>query len=516
MIKDGGNSLPHTSPGDTGERQHVASVIGEERPWSTVKASVLCWLIPATTARHTHHLRLRRVFASHVLAALLAVVLWIGMVAWSYSRIFDDVDPWAQCVGLLGEIIVELGRHPLGISAAIVGTVIGVEVGYVIAALTIMSWGAKDEPVRTVFANALRRLWLHSWHVVVAIVLLGPLFLAIETAQMDWWSDFNASLPPHPQWPGNVARNSQAWNDYTEARDEYNRMHSAAWDQQAPLRAWHVKYGDEMMGYICFAAATWILWALFRAIGAPRRTPPIERPPTCEKCGYNLIATPMEGRCPECGDPVVASLGPDVRPGTLWERRHEVGWWHAWWRCSVDVVLRPRKFGRQLKTRSCGTSHRLFLVLHLVPMFLIGAAGVILSYVAAEHRSPLAHEPVVVWAAAPAVGYLGTSCAFLAALSCASWVGIPYLPARERSLMSVALQAACYLAGFLTIWALIAAGTTVMILAQLDWFSGLSRRLLVDDELLVGVTWVLPNLLCLSLFGSQLWRVTEAARWANR
>jgi len=114
------------------------------------------------------------------------------------------------------------------------------------------------------------------------------------------------------------------------------------------------------------------------------------------------------------------------------------------------------------------------------------------------------------------VGYLGTSCVFLGVLLCASMIGIPYLPARERSLMSVALQAACYLGGFLTIWALAAAGTMVMIMAQLDWFTGLSNRLMVDDELLIVLAWLVPNFLCLLLFMWLLWRVTEAARYANR
>jgi hypothetical protein len=48
--------------------------------------------------------------------------------------------------------------------------------------------------------------------------------------------------------------------------------------------------------------------------------------PLCELCGYNLSVSPMEGRCPECGRPVLESLGPDVRTPTLWERRPQ--WWN--------------------------------------------------------------------------------------------------------------------------------------------------------------------------------------------
>lgn len=82
------------------------------------------------------------------------------------------------------------------------------------------------------------------------------------------------------------------------------------------------------------------LWRLSRAVRAVAiytRTSAVE--PTCEGCGYNLTGQPMEGRCPECGREVRASLdSAEARPGTRWQLRPG---WISWLATSREVLLRP-------------------------------------------------------------------------------------------------------------------------------------------------------------------------------
>ena len=97
----------------------------------------------------------------------------------------------------------------------------------------------------------------------------------------------------------------------------------------------------------------------------------------CDACGYNLTTIPMERRCPECGQPVIASLGPDARPGTMWQRRGELGRTVTWWRSFTRVILHPTEFGRQLQLVSPGMDDRRFLAWHLPLIYAIGMVGII-------------------------------------------------------------------------------------------------------------------------------------------
>jgi hypothetical protein len=57
----------------------------------------------------------------------------------------------------------------------------------------------------------------------------------------------------------------------------------------------------------------------------------------CESCGYPLTGLPVEGRCPECGEPVADSL-PQRRVGSPWQQRTGFA---AWWRTGRESLLRP-------------------------------------------------------------------------------------------------------------------------------------------------------------------------------
>ena len=64
----------------------------------------------------------------------------------------------------------------------------------------------------------------------------------------------------------------------------------------------------------------------------------------CPDCGYNLRGLPMV-RCPECGLSVEALI---AEPGIPWVRRHELGWFRAYWKTVWTVMFRSKRFAREI------------------------------------------------------------------------------------------------------------------------------------------------------------------------
>ncbi len=64
----------------------------------------------------------------------------------------------------------------------------------------------------------------------------------------------------------------------------------------------------------------------------------------CPDCGYNLRGLPAV-RCPECGLSVEALL---AEPGIPWVRRHELGWFRAYWKTVWTVTFRHKRFAREI------------------------------------------------------------------------------------------------------------------------------------------------------------------------
>ena len=71
----------------------------------------------------------------------------------------------------------------------------------------------------------------------------------------------------------------------------------------------------------------------------------IERDTDCIHCGYNLRGLGDDGRCPECGDAVAATLAAERRRGapadTRWlKRMREAGWCTVIaWIISLSLLL---------------------------------------------------------------------------------------------------------------------------------------------------------------------------------
>jgi hypothetical protein len=100
---------------------------------------------------------------------------------------------------------------------------------------------------------------------------------------------------------------------------------------------------------------------------------PAESDLLCEGCGYTLSGLPQSGNCPECGRPIVQSLGTH-RQYTEFEASPSV---RTFLRTSWRVLMRPTQFYRTLITRTSSAKARRFHEWH-------GTAAALLFGIAAH------------------------------------------------------------------------------------------------------------------------------------
>ena len=479
----------------------------------------------ATTARRTAGLALRWAFLAHVVAALAAVLLISVLVAWSESTPPVALDQIADRLGRLSrQLVRQYERFPGSMIAATASTIIGVELGFLLLTALITAWGARDEPVRASFVWALRQTWLHTAQVLPAILLVGCLSIAYGRASSAWWRSHSPVIVPRmvqPPSPGPAAT-TQALRDYQSQMEELNRKQQeyfqAQWDQIRRNRPAFVMYGGVLIGAACIGSIAWILWALFRAVGISRVTPPIARSPMCETCGYDLTAAAMDGRCPECGEPVAHSLAPEVRPGAIDEacrKRSRLG---ALGACAMDAIFYPRQFGRRIRLLSPTTEYRVLLAIELPILFVMGGAGMVLCIIAMNRGQLQPDDIETLSIVAPIVGGLTVLFCLFVAVGSASAVGAVHWIREKRNLMSGTIQVAAYASPYFLAWVAFAALTGALGLALDETYRELrrNRALGVDPEALAVIVWLGLNVIWLAGY---LWIVacgTAAARYANR
>ena len=228
-----------------------------ERRWPAMTVFVTAWLLPAMTARRTGHVSLMNAWLIHLLAALLTILLIMLLVAWAEPgrgvRHIDEA--FIEFVLMIDQIAEQFARHPYVWSAVLAGIILSIEIGHLLLAMLVMPWGAHDEPMRDSYRNAVRHTWLRTAHVLPCVLLVGTVAAVLYDLEAKWvYADPGRSL---------------------------------FWGTDPP---WYVAHTEACIVQAGFIAALWLLWGLFRAVGASRPTPPIERPPMCDVCGYNLPA----------------------------------------------------------------------------------------------------------------------------------------------------------------------------------------------------------------------------------
>jgi hypothetical protein len=461
----------------------------------------------------------------HFLAAFLSIAGVLVLIAASEVRgTLGIVSVYPELLDVLVDVIEAFRFRPWWTVPLAIGIILGVEAVFPAIALLVMPWGARDEPLRASYRNALRQTWLRTAHVIPCVILVGTLAVAYDRVETEWrnanpfpvWSP-----PPPPAMASDDPGYEQAMADYDATIQRYQAQlgqTQQAWNAWLNTQPWYIEYGPPLIVATGLVMALWMLWALLRAVGAQRQTAPIVRPPMCEACGYNLTTIPMESRCPECGEPVPASLGPTARSGTSWQRRREIGRWRAWWECSVAAVRHPRELGRQLPVTADGTDHRRFLALHLPVIFCITFASAAGAAVINAPTSDFREMLPIFLLAFSALGCLCVGGTVVFTLAGTIAIGVFESLRYRRNLLPGAMQVACYLGGYLTLWALFGGATAVIVFAMEEerWFHILEQMTGVYRDTLSTSTWLIPNLVWCVTYFVLLARGTAGTQYANR
>lgn len=410
---------------------------------------------------------------------------------------------------------------------------LGVEAAFLLLAAVAMPWGAHDESVRLSYRNALRRVWLHTGHVVACVactLLIGSLVHFLNLKAVGWqhanpmpdlWA---VRYPAPPTIPTTDANYKKAMDEYEEALElsaaKYQRASRdyAQWLLNRPWFARRVITGSLLIHTTHWMIA-WFLWALLRAIGAPRNVPIVDRPPLCDRCGYNLTTIPLERRCPECGHPVMDSLGPNARAGTIWQRRGTDGVVKAAWRTAWQAIVHPRDLGRSIQLATTDCAHRSFVASHLPLFWLVGAAGFLAFAFGVEGPGVLTDAPEILWIKCPVAGYAGAFGAVLMILVGALIVGLRHAPLARRNLMACSIQLACYLSTYLLAWLLFATTSGALFgfaVRQHYLFDKLGQFIRLPDATIAFLVWSMANVVWLIAYLVLLSRGTAAAYYANR
>ncbi len=490
-----------------------------ERRWSVWRAILAALFLPATTARRTTHLSLATAFAVHVVGVLLIVAIIFGA-----EPLYGITGPLT--VGrILYEFSISLTKFAHEVSAYpgwvwvnIVVISVGIEAFVALLALTIMSWGARDEPLRETYRHSLRTVLLRTVHAALIALCIATVAVSLARRERQWLRVYPPTPPTAPQAGSRVVGGpsvppptNQQWADYSR---EY-----AEWDAQRRLNEpWYLVQQELVLAHVVMACTAWFLWALLRGVGARHENRPIQRDPMCDTCGYNLLTISMDSRCPECGDAVQHSLGPDARPGTSWQRRRLIGRWQAWWDAAWTAPHRPDALGRRIRLFSPGKDHSVFLSLHLPVVFLIGAATPLSLYAIDEGMNPFVTAPEFAFVAGPMTGY--AACFFTIGLSLlsASVIGCVYSLREKRNLLSGAVQVSCYLSAFFTAWVLFAGANMIatVFFEKEGWADAVETLTGVNRILVTALSWLMPNCIIGLWYLTRVAKSTAATRYANR
>lgn len=480
------------------------------------------WLFPARTARRVANWSLPACWLLHVCIGLFGVILallaYIAMVQ-PPSDILRELEgwwnqwskiPWTMTFILLG-ILLYAGGIALGIAFA------------------VSAWGAvADERLRDSLRHSLRQTWIRTPHAVLIALCVGLFAGLLENAGREW--RLQNPDPPATVWPAYPMPPTMPSSDpnYTAAQKKYQKeMQEFQVKAMAATRAsrewravqpWYLRLKEPATIAVGAVGAAWWLAGLLAAVGTRRVVRASERSPLCLQCGYDLSHMSMESRCPECGQPVIESLGPLAQGGAEWERRHAVGAWRAWWRTWRAWGRNVTEFGRSLQLRSPHLDYRSFMLLHLPVVFLVGAAGMAFPVVA----NPGQAKPFDSWAIVLIVAFvfglactIGTTVIICATASLTGW----YFSLRSgRNLLPASVQISAYGAMYLLAWEIFGAFLfNGAVHLQVNGMYNLGRELTgIPLDVLFVLTCHIPNVICGLMFMWLVTKGTNAARFANK
>lgn len=483
-------------------------------------APFLAIVLPVRMAHRANTARRGLRIVMHITASLFLVGVCLLINTFHEWSISTNT-PFFDAMNLTIKMAVRQLWSPRFGPLWIILIIIGWEIGLRVLALVLMPWGARDERLRDSYRVALGGVWMHIGSAAWIVAFVAATFFVLEHEYRQHQNRFFAvhrPVPPQPPvMPVNMPGAAALWHDYMVAlshyRDQSLLLTQRCWEDMS----WFLRHWEEISITAGFIGAAFWVWLVLRTVAAPRKVAPIERPPLCEWCGYNLTTMSPDARCPECGAAVSASLGPSARSGTTCDR--------ATWRllptaavqCMMRSITDPQAIGRQLWTTRSAPGARRCLLLSLPAIAIIANVSVVAMILTLQNGSvdELGLYILVGFYFSIICTVTGIGGMLTSALIVGWWLGRSF----RRNLLSAAMQMACYLSGWLVVWAAVGATTTHLTIYGLD--GGIFRR--TSNQMAFGsegglalLVWAVPNITMLVAYQYLLYRGTLAARYANR
>jgi hypothetical protein len=491
---------------NTDEGQTVSTVLPEPaadaatppapRRWPAIYTLVTSWTLPATTTARTSHVSLVRAWVIHGFIVLAILATPFALDAWSDVR--RNGEPVSRFPGEFIErtatLVRDFQRKPVD-AVLFPGIAVGViEVVFLSVALAVCAFGAQDEHLPSSIRHALRRTWLHTPHVAVAILLAGLLIVELEALRWRMSNDrYEQYLVLHPRPtapPDSSDVESNAGESHQAAAQKYDqRRRQYAW---VDGRSWIEQREVALGTLIVLLTIVWFVSTLCRGISAPRFVQPQERQPLCRLCGYNLVGQPLASRCPECGAPVAGTLGEHATPGPPWQHRARIGHVRAFARTFTDGVRRPTESARKIGN-AAPRSHALrYFACNLTLCGML----VVANLMASHYLHLLSH-----YTTTPLEMTRDALLGLLCALALAAFAGFVALGSGlivrildQRNVLAWIGQSVAYGSGYLVLWT--AASGILALAVDTSWivWMELAPLIRVSAGSLQFAAWAIPNI----------------------
>lgn len=429
----------------------------------------------------------------------------------------------------INDTLDDLLRYRFANFYIVLGMAFWIEIAVLALAFLVFAWGGlTDERLGESYRHSLRQVWIRTPHGLLIIVLVCFSSILMKNAGNQWRRSHPE--PPSANWPTYPVPPSIPVSDpgYAAAQKQYKKdmqdfqkkaaVAGVDWQKWRAAQPWYLRNDQPIIVALGLVGTGWWLVALLVAVGIKRDVASIERSPHCLKCGYDLSHMAMESRCPECGQPLAHSLGPDAQPGAPWESRATLGAMRAWLRTWRLLGRDVDSFGRALQLRSHCTNYRSYFACHLPIVLLIGMFGMIFGIGQGEGIGRLSEDipgTLLIGGLFGSLCVIGTTVVTCASASLVGW----FLSLRaRRNVLPASMQTSAYGVVYLTAWAIL--GGVLINGAFHMYMSGLYR--IAEDltgihhDALFFFSCLIPNAVCGLTY---LWLVakgTNAARFANK
>lgn len=264
------------------------------------------------------------------------------------------------------------------------------------------------------------------------------------------------------------------------------------------------------------ALGFWSWIVLVRIVRLDYRTEadlPETHDPWCDVCGYNLIAAQVSGRCPECGRPVLESIGDHKRLPTEWEQNPTPLRLGAVFRQLSLLVWRPRTLFFSMPTLCGQRAAQRWLIMSLALMALVALP--IVPGMAFARDAEWSYDLIagsllmaLVWAALSCM-MVGIETAGIATFSKMKGHGV-YL--------ATSAKVTCYSSILMTVWVILGG---LQLVAFSLWYNQLflmplrfgSLRM---HQILVAAALALPHMAGLLWYELTVYRGIRGVQYANR